>query len=357
MSFFTVFLVIGLSYSLLILIKYLSALNKRRVKDLTISILIAILSVEIFYGVVFNSGFILNYPFLIRLNTPIILLAGPAVYFLFRSDLDPHLRLKWAHSLHIIPSLACFLYFTPLYAEPSYSKVLYIKQLYSGLGFDSLLWGGIRRVQQFAYLFVIYYLLSKSYHWKGIRHLLFKSPVSFYVISFFSLLWITSILRYFLGFTLFAGNIDLGILSIFVIALTIYLFSLSKGTFGTKYHSSSLSMNDKINLMTIIRKHVENEKLFLDASLSLPGLSKITGIPVPKISQTINQELGYNFNAYLNHLRIEEARQNLILSKNQHLTIEAIAKDAGYGSISSFNTNFKKLIGTNPSEYRKRLIL
>lgn len=357
MSFYSVFLFVGLSYSLLILIKHLKTLKKGRVKDFTIAVLIAILSIEIFYGVAFNTGFILNYPFLVRINTPIILLVGPIIYFLVQSDLDPNFRLKWVHAFHLLPSFICLLYFIPLFTEPAYGKVLYIEQLYSGLGFDSFLWGGIRRAQQFGYLFAIYFLLFNSYRWKGLRYFFIRYPVSFYVVSFFSLLWITSMLRYFFGFTLFAGNIDLGILSICAIALTIYLFSSSRNPFETKYHGSSLSKNDKISLMAMIRKYVEHEKLFLDASLSLPGLSQITGIPVPKISQTINQELGYNFNSYLNHLRVEEARQNLVLAENQHLTIEAIAKDAGYNSISSFNSNFKKLIGTNPSEYRKKLRL
>ncbi len=353
MSFLSVFLLVGLSYSLLILISHLKSFKKGNVKDLTIALLITILCIEIFYGVAYNIGFIRDYPFLLRLNAPIILLAGPSIYFLFRSELEPEFRLKWIHLLHVIPSLACLFYFIPLFAEPAHLKVLYIEQMYISLGFDSSLWGGIRRIQQFSYLFVIYFTFIKSYTWRGLSHLMFKSPVSLYVASLFSLLWIISLLRYFFDFTLFAGNIDLSILSICVIALTIYLFSSNNGLLKNKYQHSTLSADEKNGLMTIIRTHVETEKLFLDPSLSLPGLSQIAGIPVPKISQTINQELGSNFNGYLNQLRIEEAKRNLLLPENQHLTIEAIAKDAGYGSISSFNANFKKLIGTNPSEYRK----
>lgn len=64
----------------------------------------------------------------------------------------------------------------------------------------------------------------------------------------------------------------------------------------------------------------------------------------------INQSLGYtNFNAFLNHYRVEAARKRLVETS---LPVLTIALDVGYGSIASFNRAFKEIAGVTPTAYR-----
>ncbi len=53
----------------------------------------------------------------------------------------------------------------------------------------------------------------------------------------------------------------------------------------------------------------------------------------------------------MNEYRIEEVKRRMVDPAYKHLTILAIAYDAGFNSKSSFNTIFKQKTGQTPSEY------
>jgi AraC-like DNA-binding protein len=53
----------------------------------------------------------------------------------------------------------------------------------------------------------------------------------------------------------------------------------------------------------------------------------------------------------VNEYRIEEVKKRMVDPAFKHLTILAIAYDAGFNSKSSFNTIFKQKTGMTPSEY------
>ena len=54
--------------------------------------------------------------------------------------------------------------------------------------------------------------------------------------------------------------------------------------------------------------------------------------------------------AYVNHLRI---RQACGMIKKTNYSMEEVATRVGYASISSFNRNFRAIIGTSPYQYKK----
>lgn len=89
---------------------------------------------------------------------------------------------------------------------------------------------------------------------------------------------------------------------------------------------------------------------YLQPDLTISHLATQLQCPDHHLRKLINQRLGYtNFNAFLNHYRIEEARKRLVES---HLPVLSIALDLGYGSIASFNRAFKDNVGTTPTAYR-----
>jgi AraC-like DNA-binding protein len=60
-----------------------------------------------------------------------------------------------------------------------------------------------------------------------------------------------------------------------------------------------------------------------------------------------------NFNAFLNHYRIEDARAALADPGKKDAPILTIAMDAGFQSIGPFNRAFKADTGLTPSEFRR----
>jgi AraC-like DNA-binding protein len=93
-----------------------------------------------------------------------------------------------------------------------------------------------------------------------------------------------------------------------------------------------------------------NDGGYLQSDLTISKLAQQLNCAEHHLRKLINQSLGYtNFNAFLNHYRIEVAQQRLVESS---LPVLSIALDLGYGSIASFNRAFKDALGTTPTAYR-----
>ena len=62
-----------------------------------------------------------------------------------------------------------------------------------------------------------------------------------------------------------------------------------------------------------------------------------------------------NFNEFVNHYRINEAKRLIQDSENELYTLDYIAEKSGFGSINSFSRVFKAFEGVTPGKYRERL--
>ena len=58
--------------------------------------------------------------------------------------------------------------------------------------------------------------------------------------------------------------------------------------------------------------------------------------------------------SYINHFRINSAKELLKNAEYEHYTIEAIGGMSGFKSKSAFNSAFKKITGYTPSEYKSK---
>lgn len=89
--------------------------------------------------------------------------------------------------------------------------------------------------------------------------------------------------------------------------------------------------------------------------LTVASLAAQLGIPEYRLRRLINQRLGYrNFNAYINRLRLDEAKRALADPAQCELPILTIALSAGFQSIGPFNRAFKADTGLTPTEFRKQ---
>ena len=106
---------------------------------------------------------------------------------------------------------------------------------------------------------------------------------------------------------------------------------------------------DLIN--TKLLNYMKTQKPYLEADLSLQKLAKLINTKSHSLSQVINQIHHCSFHKFINKYRIEESKELLL---NTSLKIEAVAYDAGFSSISTFNTAFKAETNTTPSKFRKQ---
>lgn len=119
-----------------------------------------------------------------------------------------------------------------------------------------------------------------------------------------------------------------------------------------KYHNSTLKAADIDAILVALNHVMQHQRPYLSPELSIDTLAALVGTNRHNLSQAINERLQKNFYDYLNEYRVRAARAHLADPGNDHLKIAAIAYDAGFNSLSTFNDVFKKLTGHTPSAFR-----
>ena len=120
-----------------------------------------------------------------------------------------------------------------------------------------------------------------------------------------------------------------------------------------------LPENKNIQLHSIIEKvevQIIQNKVYREEGMTISKLSKIVGEKEYLVRKAINTKSGYaNFNQFLNHHKIEEAKQ--ILRSSSSMSMKEIAYHLGYPNPSAFNRAFKKNVQMTPSEFKERVNL
>ena len=86
--------------------------------------------------------------------------------------------------------------------------------------------------------------------------------------------------------------------------------------------------------------------------LTLNQLADLLGIHPNHLSQVINEFSHKNFFDFINHYRIEAAKE-MLSEPDQDNTIIEIAYAVGFNTKSTFNAAFKKNTGTTPSVFKR----
>jgi AraC-like DNA-binding protein len=120
-----------------------------------------------------------------------------------------------------------------------------------------------------------------------------------------------------------------------------------------KYKTSALLPETVKEVLPRLMQLIEEEKVFLEADLTLNKLAQQLNVHYNHLSQIINEHLKYSFNDFINRYRIEEAKKIMEKPGESKKTILEIAYETGFYSKSVFNTAFKKFTGKTPSQYRK----
>ena len=98
--------------------------------------------------------------------------------------------------------------------------------------------------------------------------------------------------------------------------------------------------------------YYNTEKPYFNPTLKIEDVSAKLNIPQRTIAALLKKHHNSNFNAFTNRFRAEEAKQLMESEKYKNYTIEAIARDAGFGSRQSFYNSFELHTGVKPSYYR-----
>ena len=119
-----------------------------------------------------------------------------------------------------------------------------------------------------------------------------------------------------------------------------------------KYQKSGLSEDRAKRILADLLALMEAGKAYTRSDLTLADIAEQLSVTPHNLSEVINTQLNQNFFDFINHYRVEAVKKDLSDPQKQHLTILAIALDAGFNSKTAFNTIFKKHTGTTPSAFR-----
>jgi AraC-like DNA-binding protein len=109
------------------------------------------------------------------------------------------------------------------------------------------------------------------------------------------------------------------------------------------------------SLQKSLRIHMEDERMYLDAELSLQKLAERLHTSTNNLSWLLNHVHQKSFYDYINSYRIEEVKARIKKGDHHSITLLAIALEAGFKSKSTFNKVFKHETGMSPSIYAKTM--
>lgn len=118
-------------------------------------------------------------------------------------------------------------------------------------------------------------------------------------------------------------------------------------------YAQKIDLHEAKSLSERLTKLMKEEQLYKNPNLKLRELASRMNISQHKLSQLLNDNIGENFNNYINRLRTENAIS--ILRTNKVFTLEAIGYESGFASKSGFYSTFKRLTGKTPSHFRRQL--
>ncbi len=331
--------------------------------------------------------------------TPLYLLIGPFFYFYVRGLLtDDHKLSKWDY-VHFIPAILFFINISPYVFHTWDYKLLYadnvVKDAHNFLNIDYLFIPTTLSFLSRPVVAIIYVIASvvlifrKGLNENYLNHqakLIFKWLVLFIFISivlYFGFLFftVTSFLTKDVNFAdkqgefiLYATIGSLLFLNLSLLFFPNILYGLPQLDYAivtnqnraeeerlgiaedVKKQSRSFEISaENLNLLSLkINRYIE-AKPYLNPEFNLTVMSTDTDIPVHHLSYYFNEHLEVNFNTWKNDLKIDHVIYLIRNGSGEILTLDALAKQAGFGSRTSFFNSFKLKMGITPSEYLNRL--
>lgn len=297
----------------------------------------------------------ISLPHLAFLHLPIVMLAGPAIYFFLRFVAEPNFRLKPVYLLHLLLALAVTLYMSDIYSLSAEAKR---QMLAHSQPLPEYVIPSLRVVFLITYTApLVYFLLSVRY----LRP--FFSRLTANEFSFLRamrvFLLICAVATAMMIATLIGGdwmNVKVLALSAYSLAVVLAFVALARNQHFPELLVRDARRYDRLKgrsetKVQQLERLIVGERLFAAENLRIADLAQRLGLRPDQLSQLINDNFGMNFNRYVNRLRIEEAKRRL--ADDQPLSILRIAYECGFATKSAFNAAFKLETGQTPTGFAK----
>jgi AraC-like DNA-binding protein len=198
---------------------------------------------------------------------------------------------------------------------------------------------------------IIYLIAAFLLYFKAIKNKNNKKNLSIRWLKVY--LQITAI---FILITLPMGFIENGRIAgiyIAVFSLVYFIVLLWRSLVYSKYYTNEkLSVNEVVAhpQVSVLMEIIAQRKLYTNKNIS-PDLVA-SELEINKQDVLNNFTNGLSFNDFISQLRVNDAKSKLLNPQFEHYTVEAIGKEAGFHSRSTFYDAFKKYTGQTPTQFR-----
>ena len=296
-----------------------------------------------------------NYSLLFFIVAQTAFLIGPLLYFYIKSLLVNNFGFTKKDSLHLVPYLVAVILFPTIRLAMKgnsgwniplntifNASLLLVESIYIILSYRLLRTNNIRVKSFFSF--------GGNKQFPGIK----------FLIVGFIFIWnikLQSFLLLNIGekfqFCPYTESLYFLVMFLFLNALIFIL--LKNPDFFTnlrKYKSSELSDEEKEKIKNKLISYIQEEKPYLEPTLTLPALSEKLSVNSRYLSQIINESFNKNFNDFINEYRVRESEKLLGENSGTKKTMLEIAYYSGFNSKSSFYDAFKKYTGVTPKEFK-----
>ncbi len=323
------------------------------------------LAINLLNGYIYRAGYYnKNLTDYILVGAPFAFLYSPLMYFYVKSLTDKPFVFKLKYLLHAIPFLIFTLYLcVDFYFLPEAAKRNFAYDFK-----DYVFWATsivLLNIQVVVYVVGVVLRLRK--YSKRIKTIFSSTEkinyswLRFLVIGLF-LLWLADIARA-LSFTSRNTALIAEIVFLLGFLLMCYLILYKALTQPVIFSSveeiqpqKKKSLSDEVNEQYLkkLLGCMENEKPYLDPSITIYDLAEKTSIPPRSLSDVINNSLNKNFYDFINEYRVKEAAKRFSDKSYFSKTILEVLYEVGFNSKSSFNQAFKKHTGLTPTSFKKQ---
>ena len=309
------------------------------------SLLVGVASVALM--VLHATGRIEDYPLLVGVHTPLPFLAGPLIWWFARGLADPASRLRPWDGLHLLPFLLYVWWLWPIYHAPEAVK---ISRVLASFYADT---PGYQRTQVVHMSLLLLHL--GVYLAVAGRRLPAGLPAARLALWGYWGIWGVLALRF--GFDTFGGWSTSATALVTPTAISTLLlamgFQAMRGTPRTaalpRYARSGMGQAQARVVADELERLVRERQSYREASFSLADLAALSGFSRHQISQALNDGRGQRFQDFINALRVQDARRQ-ILAARERPNLTRLAAAVGFSSRSTFYAAFRRHAGCAPAE-------
>jgi len=306
----------------------------------------------------------------------IVMPVGPLIFFYVRSCIDPGFRFGRKQRVHFFPVIIDLF--------PNIFALLYIIAILTGLIPRNVYNAGGFIDAYDAYSDIPRWISLTAYLWLSARYIrtaraqIVPSPQSPYTQTFqwpkefvrifaiFGGIWLLFLLPYEIPrySDILIDTLDWYPIYLPLVFMIYWLgvkgyfirYRVTPGSPGSEKKAArpGLPAGTADQVALVLRKCMEEDRLWLNPELDLNMLSQHASIAAKTLSMVLNQHMNTTFNEFVNAYRILEVKNRLLRPESRALTIAGLAYECGFNSLATFQRAFKAVLGYSPREFLSR---